>query len=77
MIGLQTEWQSLVIRFGNILLLDNRVFDNFFVKYRFVVGAGIASFINIIIIFIANSEKEVDTVVPVLEEKANGAIMLY
>ena len=44
---------------------------------RFVVGAAVASFVNIIIVFIANSEKEVDTVIPVLEEKTNGAIMLY
>jgi hypothetical protein len=46
-------------------------------SFWFVVGAAVASFVNIIIIFIANSEKEVDTVVPVLEEKTNGAIMLY
>ncbi|KAJ3643083.1 hypothetical protein Zmor_025819 [Zophobas morio] len=46
-------------------------------SFWFVVGAAVASFVNIIIVFIANSEKEVDTVIPVLEEKTNGAIMLY
>ncbi|XP_018575915.1 uncharacterized protein LOC108914566 [Anoplophora glabripennis] len=46
-------------------------------SFWFVVGAAVATFVNIIIVFIANSEKEVETVIPVLEEKTNGAIMLY
>ncbi|KAJ8920071.1 hypothetical protein NQ315_011725 [Exocentrus adspersus] len=46
-------------------------------SFWLVVGAAVANFVNIIIIFIANSEKEVETVIPVLEEKTNGAIMLY
>lgn len=50
---------------------------NLKIFFRFVVGAAVATFVNIIIIFIANSEKEVETVIPVLEEKTNGAIMLY
>ncbi|KAF5284327.1 hypothetical protein FQA39_LY04620 [Lamprigera yunnana] len=51
---------------------------NFISFYRFVVGAAIATFVDIIIIFIANSEsKEAPQVFPVLEEKTNGAIMLY
>lgn len=60
-----------------IILLN--IFYNFSTLhfYRFVSGAAVASFINIIIIFIANIEKEVETVIPVLEEKTNGAIMLY
>lgn len=41
------------------------------------MGAAAASFVNIIIIFIAKMEKDVETIVPVLEEKTNGAIMLY
>lgn len=41
------------------------------------MGAAVAVFVDIIIIYIANSDKEVETVIPVLEEKANGAIMLY
>ncbi|CAH1986589.1 unnamed protein product [Acanthoscelides obtectus] len=45
-------------------------------SFWFVAGAAIASFVNIIIIVIANMEKE-ETIVPVLEEKTNGAIMLY
>ncbi|XP_028134612.1 uncharacterized protein LOC114329634 [Diabrotica virgifera virgifera] len=46
-------------------------------SFWFVVGAAIVSFTNIILILIANTEREVETVIPVLEEKANGAIMLY
>ncbi|KAG5866903.1 hypothetical protein JTB14_033548 [Gonioctena quinquepunctata] len=46
-------------------------------SFWFVAGAAVASFINIVIIFIANTEREVETVIPVLEEKTNGAIMLY
>lgn len=45
--------------------------------FRFVVGAGATSFVNIIVIYIAKSEREVENIIPVLEEKANGAIMLY
>lgn len=45
--------------------------------FRFVVGAGVTSFVNIIITFVAKSEREVENIVPVLEEKTNGAIMLY
>lgn len=41
------------------------------------MGAAVASFVNVIVIFIANSEKDVENVVPVLEEKTNGVIMLY
>ncbi|XP_057654909.1 uncharacterized protein LOC130893118 [Diorhabda carinulata] len=46
-------------------------------SFWFVVGAAVSSFINIIILVIANTEREVDTIIPVLEEKTNGAIMLY
>ncbi|XP_019878297.1 uncharacterized protein LOC109606173 [Aethina tumida] len=46
-------------------------------SFWFSVGAAVAVFVDIIIIYIANSDKEVETVIPVLEEKANGAIMLY
>ncbi|CAG9760945.1 unnamed protein product [Ceutorhynchus assimilis] len=46
-------------------------------SFWFVVGAACAGLINIIIISIATSEKETETVIPVLEEKTNGAIMLY
>lgn len=54
---------------------NNRIIVLLF--FRFVVGAAVVSFVNIIIILIGNSEKDVQTVVPVLEEKTNGAIMLY
>ncbi|CAH0554401.1 unnamed protein product [Brassicogethes aeneus] len=46
-------------------------------SFWFAVGAAAAMLVNIIIVFIANSDKEVETVIPVLEEKTNGAIMLY
>ncbi|XP_066260831.1 clarin-3 [Euwallacea similis] len=46
-------------------------------SFWFVVGATCAAIVNIILITIANSEKETETVIPVLEEKTNGAIMLY
>ncbi|KAF5296645.1 hypothetical protein FQR65_LT10185 [Abscondita terminalis] len=47
-------------------------------SFWFVVGAGAATFVDIIILYIANSEnKETSSVFPVLEEKSNGAIMLY
>ncbi|CAH1155879.1 unnamed protein product [Phaedon cochleariae] len=46
-------------------------------SFWFVAGAAVASFINIILIFISNIEKDVEKVIPVLEEKTNGAIMLY
>lgn len=47
-------------------------------SFWFVVGAATATFVDIIIIHIANSEnKESSPVYPVLEEKTNGAIMLY
>lgn len=45
--------------------------------FRFVVGASGAAVVNIILVAIATSEKETETVIPVLEEKTNGAIMLY
>lgn len=42
------------------------------------MGAAAATFVDIIVIYIANSEsREVTPVYPVLEEKTNGAIMLY
>ena len=43
---------------------------------RFVVGAATANFINLIILTIANTERRIEPVTPILEEK-NGAIMLY
>lgn len=47
-------------------------------SFWFVVGAAAATFVDIIVIYIANSEsKEITPVYPVLEEKTNGAIMLY
>lgn len=46
-------------------------------SFWFVVGAAGAGLLNVILIAIANSEKETETVIPVLEEKTNGAIMLY
>ncbi|XP_030754580.1 clarin-2 [Sitophilus oryzae] len=46
-------------------------------SFWFVVGAACAAFVNIIIIVISTSEKETETIIPVLEEKTNGAIMLY
>lgn len=47
------------------------------ILFRFVVGAAAVSFIDIIILIIANSERDVDHIIPMLEEKTNGAIMLY
>lgn len=49
----------------------------YYYTFRFVVGAAMANFVDIIILLIANSDSEVDTVIPMLEEKTNGAIMLY
>ncbi|KAH1009497.1 uncharacterized protein LOC109535202 [Dendroctonus ponderosae] len=46
-------------------------------SFWFVVGASGAAVVNIILVTIATSEKETETVIPVLEEKTNGAIMLY
>ncbi|XP_050310248.1 uncharacterized protein LOC126746163 [Anthonomus grandis grandis] len=46
-------------------------------SFWFVVGATCASFVNVILTSIANNEHETETVIPVLEEKTNGAIMLY
>lgn len=46
-------------------------------SFWFVVVAAISSFINIILVFITNTERDVETIIPVLEEKTNGAIMLY
>lgn len=46
-------------------------------SFWFVVGATVAHFINIIIIYIANSDKKIDPIIPMIEEKTNGAIMLY
>nr|XP_022918203.1 uncharacterized protein LOC111427336 [Onthophagus taurus] len=46
-------------------------------SFWFVVGAAAANFINIIILLIANSDGNKETVIPMLEEKTNGAIMLY
>lgn len=36
-----------------------------------------ANFVDVIILMIAHSNSEVDPIIPMLEEKANGAIMLY
>ncbi|GLV44405.1 uncharacterized protein CBL_10209 [Carabus blaptoides fortunei] len=48
------------------------------VSFWFVVGGAVVSFINIIIIYIGNSEtRESEPVLPMIEEKSNGAIMLY
>lgn len=48
------------------------------ISFWFVVGATIVSFINILVIYIGTSEsREPEPVLPMLEEKTNGAIMLY
>ncbi|KRT80234.1 hypothetical protein AMK59_6568 [Oryctes borbonicus] len=46
-------------------------------SFWFVVGAALANFVDIIILVIAHTDSDVDPVVPMLEEKTNGAIMLY
>ncbi|CAG9856721.1 unnamed protein product [Phyllotreta striolata] len=46
-------------------------------SFWFVVGAAGTSFVNIIVIFIVNMDKDVETIIPVLEEKTNGVVMLY
>ncbi|KAF7282245.1 uncharacterized protein LOC143200086 isoform X1 [Rhynchophorus ferrugineus] len=46
-------------------------------SFWFVVGAACAAFVNIIVVVISTSETETETIIPVLEEKTNGAIMLY
>ncbi|XP_060527502.1 clarin-2 [Cylas formicarius] len=46
-------------------------------SFWFVVGAASASFVNIVLLIISTTEKDIETVIPVLEEKTNGAIMLY
>lgn len=46
-------------------------------SFWFAVGAIAANFVNLIVLCIANSDRDVDPVIPMLEEKTNGAIMLY
>ncbi|XP_025834385.1 uncharacterized protein LOC112905695 [Agrilus planipennis] len=47
-------------------------------SFWFVTGSAITNFINIIVICFANTDNdETDSIYPVLEEKTNGAIMLY
>ncbi|KAL1498320.1 hypothetical protein ABEB36_009136 [Hypothenemus hampei] len=46
-------------------------------SFWFVVGATSAAIINTILVTVATSDRETETVIPVLEEKTNGAIMLY
>ncbi|XP_044743083.1 clarin-3-like [Chrysoperla carnea] len=47
-------------------------------SFWFVVGASIVSFVNLLIIYIGTSDtREIEPVIPVIEEKTNGAIMLY
>lgn len=50
----------------------------FGISFWLVVGAAVTSFVNILCIVIAMADdKEVDPVAPMIEEKVNGAIMLY
>ncbi|GJQ87343.1 hypothetical protein Trydic_g17390 [Trypoxylus dichotomus] len=67
-------------------VLTNQDLDNMWVSegmadlgysFWFVVGAALVNFVDIIILVIAHTESDVDPVVPMLEEKTNGAIMLY
>ena len=45
---------------------------------RLVVSASIAAFVNDVCILIAMADgRDIDTIAPALEEKVNGAIMLY
>ncbi|GLH02876.1 Uncharacterized protein GBIM_08829 [Gryllus bimaculatus] len=47
-------------------------------SFWFVVGATIASFVSLVIIYIGTSEgRQKKTPQPMIEEKSNGAIMLY
>ncbi|XP_028156288.1 uncharacterized protein LOC135083903 [Ostrinia nubilalis] len=47
-------------------------------SFWLVVSASIAAFVNIVCVLIAMSDaRDIDTVAPALEEKVNGAIMLY
>ncbi|KAI5630781.1 hypothetical protein NE865_16507 [Phthorimaea operculella] len=47
-------------------------------SFWLVVGASVTAFVNIICILIAMADgRDEDTIAPALEEKVNGAIMLY
>lgn len=82
-IGLWMAQYYLKIQ-SNVLSLEDR--DNSWTSdgmaelgysFWFVVGAAVANFLDIIVIHIANSDKKVDPIIPMMEEKTNGAIMLY